>query len=89
MYNARAAPRLAEDNETSVGRMLFAMGGDALVCDNTAAAGGDDAWNDNGVFTLRLSYPPRGDVPFAGWFSDDPGHRYAPQDEPLPSPATF
>ncbi len=58
VYNAGAAPRLAEDSETSVGRMLFAMGGDALVCDNTAAAGGDDAWNDNGVFTLRLSYPP-------------------------------
>lgn len=85
VYNARGrTPALAGDNETSVGRMLFAMGGDALVCDNTAAAGGDDAWNDNGVFTLRLSYPPRGDVPFAGWFSDDPGHRYAPQDEPLP-----
>ena len=85
VYNARGrTPANPNDGQTSVGRMAFAMSDAALLYGNTAGSGGDDAWNDNGVMVLRRSYGPDSQgLPFAGWFADDPGHRYTAGDTAL------
>lgn len=85
VYNARGrTPANPNDRQTSVGRMAFIMSDAALLYDNTAGTGGDDAWNDNGVMVLRRSYGPNSQgQPFAGWFTDDPDHRYTVGDTAL------